>query len=235
MGLETIANFDTETMRFIVSVPGDPMIFRQGDHSYVLPALVFHPKAEDRYTKIQELIQSSQKDKKHLILEVGPGSRLSPIQTAAKFDNTTVIAIDKRENFFTSKISPGTHRFDPSNIRANGSWAAFFNGDLFEMVDEIKEAPFEAVHLICPPPSSDDMILKASQVVRPGGRVVSVTVDWDQDMVAEQLKQLGFDVSLTSEANTIVTALTGIADSHFINPVEHPDLKATILVAIKAV
>jgi hypothetical protein len=126
------------------------------EHS--LPAYYFLEQPDDKQLEIaQSIAFNSVKNHLNLILEIGYGSSLSPLDTAISKKDTIVMAFDPNGKFF-GNIKSGTENLKlPSED--SSSLAVFFKQD----IRKLKKADFPSasqVHIIAPYPTMvKDMIM----------------------------------------------------------------------------
>ncbi len=196
-------------------------------------------------TTIKSLTIAAEKDDIPTVLEVGPGKRWSPLETAMyyQFPNgkkPLVIAVER------NKISPRSKsvRFPENMIPnpSNQSLSLLFDGcDVRTMTTDDNPAQFHRVHFIAPSPHTLlRAFLSGGQLVRNQTGELIIVADkafthWQSEKlveVAQGLQDIGFtQITLNTDISAYnVPLLTGVHDSRHFDP-DRSDSVVDILVA----
>jgi len=183
------------------------------------------------------LIQGHTKIGRRVILEVGHHNRLSPVETALFYPDTTVVAID-----------PAAIRSDDTAIKGEwrGSLVAAFKLKIEELLDH--GLLVDRVQFVAPDPHSESKLLElAYSLVKPGGQIVMTIDPWviptyySKDLekqpkqIAEhfKLKHDNFEVEVAELLIEEVKGKFGFSDSKYLKRKEYPVIP--VIVATKSI
>lgn len=129
-----------------------------------LPYYDFSEATETEQRNImRELYDAATADGKQLFLEVGPGNRMSPLETAVHARERVVFAVDHA----VQPKDRSVRKDLASAAQEKGSLAVFFGLDGTTLDEKLQ---FERVQMVFPNPDDQDELAKSvSRYVKPGG------------------------------------------------------------------
>lgn len=192
------------------------------------PYILFPQRSEGACAAIASLVYAAEHDNIPVVLEVGPGTHWTPLETSTNLrmgtDGKRPLTIGVELPMRDSRALTPVSR-DPMPDFDEAAWAALFSLDALDLTRMPEPPHFDAVHFIAPSPRHVETIGECGLLVKPGsGRfVVVLDPNWlktDQLEIAMTLHDQGFRSiqyprNLPSES---LVSLTGATDSDFIDP-----------------